>query len=83
MPTTQQAPEIVDKVTVRLQKAAQEGIFLKVDGYKIDDDWLYIAVVPSTEGVRASTYANFMSQVERTLRAEGVENVLLVPAIED
>jgi hypothetical protein len=39
--------------------------------------------VPSKPGVRASEYANYMSKVERELRAAGDENVLLVPALED
>lgn len=52
-------------------------------GQKLDDDWLYIAVEPSRPGVRASEHANFMSKVERELRAAGDDNVLLVPALED
>jgi hypothetical protein len=84
MPTTQQgATEIVDKVKKRLVDAEREGIYLKVTGDKLDGDWLYIVVVPSRPGVRASEYANYMSKVERELRATGEENVLLVPALED
>ncbi len=51
--------------------------------HKLDDEWLYIVVVPSKPGVRASEYANFMSKVERELRAAGDDNVLLVPALQD
>lgn len=84
MPTTQQgATEIVNKVKKRLSDAERDGIFLKVTGDKLDDDWLYIVVVPSKPGVRASDYANYMSKVERELRAAGDDNVLLVPALED
>lgn len=50
---------------------------------QLDDAWLYIAVVPSKPCVRASEYANFMSRIERELRTQGEDNVLLVPALED
>jgi hypothetical protein len=85
MPTTQQqATDIVNKVIKRLADAErQDRIYLKVTGYKLDEDWLYIVVVPSRPGVRASEYANYMSKVERELRAAGDDNVLLVPALED
>ncbi len=83
MPTTEQTSAIVDKVRTRLAEGEREGIHLKVDSEKLDDDWLYIVVVPSKPGVRASEYANFMSKVERELRAAGHDNVLLVPALED
>jgi hypothetical protein len=84
MPTTQQeATDIVNKVKNRLAAAAEEGVYLEVSGSKLDGDWLYIVVVPSRAGVRASDYANYMSRIERELRAEGEDNVLLVPALED
>ena len=83
MPTTQRVANIVTKVKKRLAEAKQGGIHLKVTGHKLDDDWLYITVVPSKPGVRASEHANFMSKVERELRAGGDDNVLLVPALED
>ena len=72
-----------NKVKKRLAEAEKEGIYLKVSGDKLDGDWLYIVVVPSKAGVRASEYANYMSKVERELRAAGDDNVLLVPALED
>ena len=83
MPTMDQTSAIVDKVRRRLADGEREGIHLKVTGDKLDDDWLYIVVVPSKPGVRASEYANFMSKIERELRADGHDNVLLVPALED
>ncbi len=84
MPTTQhQVGAIVNKVKQRLADAERDGIYLKVTGEKLDDDWLYIVVVPSRPGVRASDYANYMSKVERELRAAGADNVLLVPALEE
>ena len=81
MPTTTQVTDIIDKVNKRLR--AEQDIHLTVTNYKLDDEWLYIVVVPAKPGVRASEYANFMSKVERELRAQGDENVLLVPALED
>jgi hypothetical protein len=78
-----QTSAIVDKVRRRLADGEREGIHLKVTGDKLDDDWLYIVVVPSKPGVRASEYANFMSKIERELRADGHDNVLLVPALDD
>ena len=83
MPTTQQVTDIVDKVKKRLAEAERDGIYLKVTGDKLDDDWLYVVVVPSKPGVRASDHANFMSKIERELRAAGDDNVLLVPALTD
>ncbi len=83
MPTTEQTSAIVDRVRQRLAEGEREGLYLKVDGDKLDDEWLYIVVVPSKPSVRASEYANFMSNVERELRADGHDNVLLVPALED
>jgi len=84
MPTTEQeVSDIVNKVKKRLADAEREGIYLKVNGHKLDDDWLYIVVVPSRPGVRASEYANHMSKIERELRAQADVNVLLVPALED
>jgi hypothetical protein len=83
MPTAERTSAIVDKVRRRLMDGEHEGIHLRVDGEKLDDEWLYIVVVPSKAGVRASEYANFMSRVERELREQGDDKVLLVPALQD
>lgn len=83
MPTTQQVADIIEKVKKYLAQAERKGIYLKVTGKKLDDGWLYIVVVPSRPGVRAAEHAGFMSKIERELRQEGDENVLLVPALED
>ena len=83
MPTTQQVPGIVEKVRHRLADAERDGIYLKVSGEKLEDDWLSIVVVPTRPGVRASDHAQIMSRIERELRAQGDDNVLLVPALED
>jgi len=83
MPTVEQTSAILDKVRQRLKEAEQEGVFLKVNGEKLDDDWLYIVVVPTRPGVRASEYANFMARIERELRQQGEDKILLVPALQD
>ena len=83
MPTTQQVPGIVEKVRHSLADAERDGIYLKVSGKKLEDDWLSIVVVPTRPGIRASDHAQIMSKIERELRAQGDDNVLLVPALED
>lgn len=42
MPTTEQPTDIVDRVRQRLAEAERDGIYLKVVGHKLDDEWLYI-----------------------------------------
>lgn len=42
-----------------------------------------LVVVPSLPGVRASDYAHLMARIERDLRAQGDDRVLLVPSLED
>ena len=83
MPTTEQVTGIVEKVRNRLAGAERDGIHLKVSGEKLDDDWLSIVVMPSRQGVRALDYADLMSRIERELREQGDDNVLLAPALED
>ena len=84
MPTTQQVPAIVDKARARLDEAARESdIPLKVSGERPEDDGLYIVVVPTRPGVRASDHARFDGTDRRELREQGDDNVLLVPALDD
>ena len=83
MPTTQQVSDIVDKVRKRLADVQRDGIHLKVASENLSDGWLYVVVVPTKPGVRASDYARLMSQIERELREQGDDKVLLVPALEE
>jgi hypothetical protein len=83
MPTLQQVDPIVARVERLLTGAASQGVHLRVADSKLDDDWLYVVVVPSKAGVRASDQADAMAKIERQLRAEGHNHVLLVPALED
>jgi len=83
MPTSAQQSEIVERVKARLADAQRDGVHLKLSGSKLDDDWLYIVVEPAKAGVRASDHANLMSEIERELRKDGIDQVLLVPALKD
>lgn len=83
MPTTTQTSDIVDRVKAMLSAAEAGGVHLKVSGYKLDDDWLYIVVEPAKAGIRASDHATLMSKIERELRKDGIDQVLLVPALDD
>jgi len=75
--------KIVKKVEKRLVDAEKDDVFLKIDDYRLDDDWLYIVVLPARPGVRAADHARLMARIERELRQQGDDNVLLVPALEE
>jgi len=83
MTMTQQIDEILKRVNEMLDKGASRGIDLKIANHKLDDDWLYIVVVPSSQGQRASEHANYMSEIERNLKNMGYSKVLLVPALDE
>jgi hypothetical protein len=83
MPTAAEVPGIVAEVARRLQAAVAQGVPLKVSGERLDDDWLYVVVTPTRPGVRASDHASTMSRIERELKQQGTDKVLLVPTIED
>ena len=83
MPATQQVDQIIRKVEARLLAEEGNGVHLKVASQTLDDDWLYVVIVPNKPGVRASDYARLMSRIERDLRAEGDDQVLLLPELED
>lgn len=75
---------ILRDVQARLDaKRGPTGIALRVprDGYVEDDSWLNVVVTPLDRGVRASQYVEALGEVERELRAAGVGDVLLVPAL--
>lgn len=83
MPTQAEVPGIVAEVRQRLADAARQGVDLEVTGDRLEDDWLYVVVAPARPGVRASDHAQLMSQIERELRQQGKDQVLLVPALDD
>jgi hypothetical protein len=78
MVTSQQIVEIEDHIKGRI--TAKE-IPLEITGRKLEDGWLTVVVVPTQAGIRASEYAEFMSEVERELREKGYDDVVLVPAL--
>lgn len=78
---------IISDVQRRLnEKRATSGVDLKVpmaDAHRVDGDWLYIVVAPAKAGVRAYDYVSVLGDVEKELRADGTDKVMLVPALED
>jgi hypothetical protein len=83
MPTQAQVPEIVAEVRQRLDEVAKQGVHLQVVSEKLEDGWLYIVVTPTQPGVRGSDHARVMSQIEREMRKQGTDRLLLVPTLED
>lgn len=83
MPTQAQIPDVLSAINAKLAEAARRGIRLKIADQRLEEDWLSVVVVPAQPGIRASEHAVLMSQIERELRSEGFDNVLLVPALED
>jgi hypothetical protein len=80
---THREKAILDAVNQRLDSLPAGGPPLKISGSRWEEDWLYVAVVPSRPDVRALDHAEAMSRIERELRREGFDNVLLVPALEE
>jgi hypothetical protein len=66
-------------------KEKQSGIPLSVssEASRQEDDWLYVVVAPTRQGIRAYDYVAILSEVERELHQQGLEHVLLVPAMPD
>ena len=83
MPDQSQVPDIVKNVRALFDAARSRGIFLKLAGKRLDDDWLYLVAEPARAGGDAVDYAKFMTEVERTLRKQGFDQVLLVPTVPD
>ncbi len=86
MVTQGEIPKIIETVKEQLKKAEHDrGIHLQLSphDYRIEDDWLYLCVTPSREGVRASDHAELMAEIEKQLREQGNDNVLLVPTLDD
>ena len=81
MPSESDTQAIVARVRQLLADAGPTGVHLALSGFRFDDGWLYLTVVPTQPGERASQHAHRMTEVERTLRREGHEQVLLVPAV--
>ena len=79
-------PEVIVDVNERLaSKGKPLGLDLMVEprDYRIEDDWLYLCVTTSQEGIRPFDFAEVLGDVERELRRDGVDKVLLVPTLAD
>lgn len=76
---------IADVNALLVTKGKRFGLTLKVEplNYKVEDDWLYLCVRPSQEGIRPYDYAEVLEEVEKELRRNGIEQVLLLPIIEE
>lgn len=83
MPVATDTAPIVGRVKRQLEDARQDGVFLKLTGERLDDDWLYLTVELDRPGGRAADHARLMARIERQLRQDGYDQVLLVPALTD
>lgn len=81
MPAEKDQQTIIARVKQLLGEARTEGVHLDLAAFRFDDGWLYLVVTPTHKGERASQHAHLMTQIERKLRSEGYEQVLLVPAV--
>lgn len=81
MPDEKDKEKIIKRTKQLLKRARADGIHLDLAAYRFDDGWLYLVVTPTKKGERASEHAHRMTEIERTLRKEGYEQVLLVPAV--
>ena len=78
--------EILDIVQSKLdERTRPQGVELRVDRHdsKLEDDWLYIVVTSPVPKVRPSIYSEWFSEVEKELREEDIDHVLLIPAVPD
>jgi hypothetical protein len=84
--TQQQIGDIKKRVQALLNARLKRRKFrLRVaDEVRQQDEWLYLIVAPDRKGVSTFDYADALSDVELKLRQdEHVENVLLVPALDE
>jgi hypothetical protein len=86
MRTPKDIQDILRQVRSKLDaQKIQKGVALQVakDGFVEDDDWLSVVVSPAAKGIRAYDYVEILGQVEKELRDDGVDHVVLVPAMAD
>ena len=84
--TVSNIPDLLKEIQQLLDAKCRRRKFrLKVaaNGYREDDDWIVIAVPPTKPGIRAYEYVEILSEVEKELRARGIEKVVLVPVLAD
>jgi len=81
-----QIPDVIKKIHKLVSaEGRKRGMNLKVEkrDYRLEDDWLYVCVYPTTKGIRPYEYAEILAKTEKELRSEGIDNVLIVPTRED
>lgn len=86
IPAQSDVPKIIDDIERRLTNAAiDRRIHLTVlrEESKLDDDWLYVCLTPTQSGESAADHAELMSEIEKELREEGIDNVIIIPALAD
>ena len=83
MPVATDTNIIKEKVRDYLVKARRDGVYLRLVDERFEDNWLYLIIAPEQGGGRASEHARLMARIERDLRAQGYDQVLLVPARAD
>jgi hypothetical protein len=86
MITANEIPRIVEDVRSRLKEKGRKwdiDVDLLPREYQLEDDWLYLSVYPLRNSTRLIEYSEMLSEIEKELRAEGVDNVLLVPTLPD
>ena len=76
-----QIPAIADRARDLLAAGRQRGIRMELVDHQLDDGWLYLVIDASAPGGDAVDDATFMTEVERTLRREGHDQVLLIPSL--
>lgn len=81
MPAEKDTATIVARVKQLLGEARTQGVHLDLAASRFDDGWLYLVVTPTRNAERASEHAHLMTRIERQLRGEGYDQVLLVPAV--
>lgn len=77
---------VVDKVRELLSRLGKDrSVVLELEDqdYKLEDEWLYLCVTSKKPGIRASDYAELLADIEKELRDQQIDNVLLVPAVAD
>lgn len=81
MPAEKDVQTVIAQVKKLLSDAGPGGVTLELSGSRFDDGWLYLVVAPTRKGERASQHAHRMTEIERALRADGYNQVLLIPAV--
>ena len=84
MRTDEQIRQVLERVREALAEESRRlGYRVEVsgpDGYVQEGDWLNVLVAPDREGVHAAEFAEALGRVDRKLRQQGIESVVLVPA---